>query len=88
MYNIKGASGAYISLAFSIINILSPVAGYLRDLKYTRFRLLKCGTIFTIAATGIILSTCSSQIFVRTTNSPHNAGLRYFLISAIFVIIT
>ena len=88
VYNSKGASGVYISLTFSIINILSPVAGYLGDLKYTRFRLLKCGTIFTIAATGILLSTCLSLIVVRTTNSLQNAGLRYFMIPAIFVIIT
>ena len=65
VYNSKGASGVYISLVFSIINILSPVAGYLGDLKYTHFRLLKCGTIFTIAATGIFLSTCLSLIVVR-----------------------
>ena len=86
VYINKGASGVYVSLAFSIINILSPVAGYFGDLKYTRFRLLKCGTIFTIAATSILLATCLSLIVVGTTNPHRNAGLWFFMTPAIFVI--
>ena len=33
----------YVSLGLSVVNFLSPIAGYLGDLKYTRFRVLKCG---------------------------------------------
>ena len=43
----------YASLGLSVDNFLSPIAGYLGNLKCTRFRLLKCDSLSLIAATAV-----------------------------------
>ena len=64
------------------------MAGYLGDLKYTSFKLLKYDTIFITAASGVSLLGYFSQIFAMVTNYSHNAEYWHLTISAIFVIVT
>ena len=86
LYKVGNVKVLYVFFIISIIHVISPVAGYLGDLKYTRFKLLQCGTIFIIAASGISLIGCLSLIAV--TNYSINAEYWYFVIFAFFVIVT
>ena len=71
LYNEVEIFGIIIVTAlFSVVNILSPVAGYLGDLKYSRFSVLKCGSRFMIAATliGFLSLAIILASFVQSSN--------------------
>ena len=75
-----GAIGTIaIAALLSIANILSPLAGYLGDMKYSRFGVLKCGAYFIVASslTGLLFLLI---VFIVTLNPPHTLKLLYFSI--------
>ena len=50
LYLEGGTIGTLVGAAvLSIANVMSPLAGYLGDMKYSRFSVLKCGAYFMIA---------------------------------------
>ena len=75
--------GTVIATAFlSVINTLSPVAGYLGDLKYSRFSMLKCGSCLMIAAASIGL--LSYTLFTVAIRSSAVAVMSCLVISGLF----
>ena len=71
----------YVSLVLSVVNFLSPIAGYLGDLKCTRFRLIKCGIFFIIAATAIGV-TAILPVFIAIYNGLSLSTLFWYSISS------
>ena len=71
----------YVSLGLSVVNFLSPIAGYLGDLKYTRFRVLKCGVFFIIAANAIGV-TATIAVLIATNNGLSLSTLFWYSISS------
>jgi len=61
-----------ITAVLSVINILSPLDGYLGDMKFSRFGILKCSACFMIAATsiGLFSGTIVEAIYVYSTSMP------------------
>ena len=81
-YKVGGAAGNFfISLVLSVVNFLSPIAGYLGDLKCTRFRLLKCG-IFCIIASTAIGVTAIIPVLIATDNGLSHSILFWYSISS------
>ena len=87
-YKVGGTAGTlYTSLVLSVVNFFSPIAGYFGDLKCTRFRLLKCGIFFIIAATAIGV-TAIVPVFIATNNSlAHSTLLWYSTSSSLLAIV-
>ena len=75
-YKVGTVGTIYVSLVLSVINFLSPIAGYLGDLKCTRFRLLKCG-VFIIAATAIGV-TAITPVLIATDNGLSHSTLFWY----------
>ena len=72
LYREAGTRGTIVITAFlSVVSILSPVAGYLGDLRYSRFGVLKCGSRFMIAATliGFLSHTIIFASFAQSSNT-------------------
>ena len=81
LFNKTCAIGAiYAYLGLSVVNFLSPIAGYLGDLKCTRFRLLKCGVFFIIAATAVDV-TANIPLLIAINNGLSHSILFWYLIS-------
>ena len=72
-----------VTAILSVINIFSPVAGYLGDVKYSRFGFLKCGSYLMIAATSVcVLSYAIIVAFaVRASNTPIQLFMPFFLLT-------
>jgi len=77
----------YLYGAFSIIYLLSPVAGYLGDLKCTRFRLLKCGTYFTVSAYALLLLTCCIPVIIAAQTTRHFNQVEAWLFFSSMVVV-
>ena len=76
-YKMGTVGTIYVSLVLSVVNFLSAIAGYLGDLKCTRFRLLKCGVFFIIAATAIGV-TAITPVLIATDNSLSHSTLFWY----------
>ena len=67
-----------VTAFLSVVHILSPVAGYLGDMKYSRFGILKCGAYFMIAAILVLFILCTT-LLTLTVHSPNSTILVCFL---------
>ena len=80
-YKMGTVGTIYVSLVLSVVNFLSAIAGYLGDLKCTRFRLLKC-TIFFIIVAAAMGVTAIIPVLIATDNGLSHSTLFWYYISS------
>ena len=86
-YTVGTVGTIYVSPVFSVVNILSLIAGYLGDLKCTRFRLLKCGVLFIIAATAIGVAATIAVLIATNNGLSHSILLWYYISSSLLTVV-
>ena len=80
--HIRGS--AMVTASVSLIFLLSPLAGYLADVKFGRFKVLLYGTYFSIVSTIFLLVV---SLLVYTVNIHQNAVLLLFHILSLLAML-